>query len=99
MRRTSTIVALIAAAGLALAPALANARAGDGLSMGSRGGFTWTAPPRTNTAPFSAQPFQRSLTPRNQPNLGAQSPAPGYRSGLLGSGFGSGLLGGLLGVG
>ncbi len=96
MRGASILLAVVMAAGLALAPSLADARAGAGASMGSRGGYTWSAPPRTNTAPYSAQPFQRSLTPREPSNYGAGAMAPGYG---YRSGFGSGLLGGLLGVG
>ncbi|MBV9734569.1 MAG: hypothetical protein JO209_01575, partial [Acidisphaera sp.] len=37
MRRTSRLLAGLAALALLLAPALADARAGSGLSMGSRG--------------------------------------------------------------
>src|SRR5262249_22844803 len=66
-------------------------------SMGSRGGMTWSAPPSTGTAPYSAQPFQRSLTPT--------APSPGYGPGYASPGFGarsgfmSGLVGGLIGAG
>ena len=44
----------LAAAILALAPALADARPGGGASMGSRGSRTYSTPPSTNTAPYSA---------------------------------------------
>ena len=71
MRRTSTVLAAIAALSLALAPGFADARAGGGGSFGSRGGMTFSAPPATRTAPYSAQPMQRSMTPNN--------PSPGYR--------------------
>ena len=63
MRRALFIFAAIAALGLALAPGLADARAGFGRSFGSRGGMTWSAPPSTSTAPYGAQPMQRSFTP------------------------------------
>ena len=46
MRRTSTLLAAIAALSLALAPGFADARAGGGGSFGSRGGMTFSAPPR-----------------------------------------------------
>ena len=69
MRRTSTVLAAIAALSLALAPGFADARAGGGGSFGSRGGMTFSAPPATRTAPYSAQPLQRSLTP-NKPSPG-----------------------------
>jgi predicted lipid-binding transport protein (Tim44 family) len=95
IRRASIVVAACAALTLALAPGLAEARAGGGGSFGSRGSMTWSAPPSTNTAPY-ASPMQRSMTPNN--------PSPGY--GSLGapsygprSGFMSGLMGGLIGAG
>jgi predicted lipid-binding transport protein (Tim44 family) len=99
MRRSSFALAAVAAFCFALAPGLADARVGGGGSFGSRGSQTWSAPPSTGTAPYSAQPMQRSMTPNN--------PSPGYGSGFgtaapqrsWGGGFGSGLLGGLVGVG
>ncbi|GBQ78288.1 mitochondrial import inner membrane translocase subunit Tim44 [Acetobacter malorum DSM 14337] len=48
----------------------ADARPGQGSSMGSRGSRTWSAPPSTNTTPYGAAPMDRSITPR--------TPAPGY---------------------
>jgi len=99
MRRTSTVLAAIAALSLALAPGFADARAGGGGSFGSRGGMTFSAPPATRTAPYSAQPMQRSLTPNNPSPGIAGAPAP-YGSGLSrASGFASGLMGGLIGAG
>jgi predicted lipid-binding transport protein (Tim44 family) len=97
MRRTSISVAAFAALVLALAPGLAEARAGGGGSFGSRGGMTWSAPPSTNTAPYSS-PMQRSMTPNNpSPGYGGLG-APGYGYGPR-SGFMSGLMGGLIGAG
>ncbi len=97
MRRVSFLVAAIAALGLALAPGLADARAGFGGSFGSRGGMTWSAPPSTRTAPYGAQPMQRSFTPNpSSPGYGYRSPAYGYGTG---SRFASGLMGGLVGAG
>ena len=112
MRRTSFLLAAVAALSFALAPGLAHARAGDGGSFGSRGSRTWSAPPSTNTAPRSAQPMQRSLTPstpRQSPGYGAQpyqqrSPfMSGLFGGLLGAGLGGlllghGLFGGISGI-
>ena len=99
MRSSRTIVALVAALLMAVAPGLALARAGSGASMGSRGGMTYSAPPSTNTAPYSAQPMQRSMT---QPNQGYSAP-PGAGYGGFNqparSGFMSGLMGGLIGAG
>lgn len=99
MRRSSALLAAVAVAALALAPGLAEAKAGGGSSMGSRGMRTYSAPPSTNTAPFAAAPMERSMTPRSAPNPGfaGSNAAPGYAPAR--SGFGSGLLGGLLGVG
>jgi predicted lipid-binding transport protein (Tim44 family) len=94
MRRLSALIALAAALALVLAPRLADARAGYGASYGSRGAYTWSAPPATRTAPYSAQPMQRSLTPSTA-SPGYGHAGPGYYR----SGFGSGFLGGLLGVG
>jgi predicted lipid-binding transport protein (Tim44 family) len=96
-RRASNIVAAFAALALALAPGLAEARAGGGSSFGSRGSMTWSAPPSTNTAPYSS-PMQRSMTPNNpSPGYGG-SGAPGYGYGAR-SGLMSGLMGGLIGAG
>ncbi len=99
MRRTSSLLAAVAVIGLALHPGLALARAGGGGSMGSRGSYTFSPPPATRTAPYSAAPVDRSLTPRPAPSYGTPGyGAPGYAAPYR-SGFGSGLLGGLLGVG
>ena len=47
-----SLLAAVAALALALAPGLADARAGGGGSLGSRGSMTWSAPPSTRTAPY-----------------------------------------------
>jgi predicted lipid-binding transport protein (Tim44 family) len=83
---------------LTLAPGLALARAGSGGSMGSRGSMTYSAPPSTSTAPYSAAPMQRSMTPRPAPNYGSNYGSQGYPA-YGGGGFMSGLLGGLIGAG
>jgi predicted lipid-binding transport protein (Tim44 family) len=100
MRRTSALIAGSAALALVLSPGLADARAGGGSSFGSRGSMTYSAPPTTRTAPYSAQPMQRSMTP-NAPQPGTNTYggyAPGYQQSAR-SGFTSGLLGGLIGAG
>jgi len=96
------LLALGLAAVVALAPAIANAKAGSGSSAGSRGSKTFSAPPATNTAPKAA-PMERSATP--QPAPGAQRPqtapqpaAAQPNRGLFG-GLGGGFLAGLLGAG
>ncbi len=99
MRRRRFIAAILVAVALTLAPGLAMARAGDGLSFGSRGTQTYMAPPGTSTSPYGAAPLQRSLTPQGTPSYGAPgfaAPGYGYRGG---SPFMSGLLGGLVGAG
>jgi len=69
-------------------------RAGSSSSFGSRGTRTYTAPPTTSTAPTTAAPIQRSMTPNSGVNSpGYQQPAPSR--GLFG-GLGGGLMGGLL---
>ena len=99
MRRTSSLLAAVAALALALAPGLADARAGGGGSFGSRGSMTWSAPPSTSTAPYAAAPMQRSMTP-NSPSPGYRVAAPGFGpASAPRSGFMSGLMGGLIGAG
>lgn len=99
MRRSSSLIAAVAVAALAFAPSLADARAGGGSSVGSRGSRTYSAPPTTNTAPSTAAPMERSMTPRSAPSPSYGAPAPASPAFGGRSAFGSGLLGGLLGVG
>ena len=97
--RLAILPALLLALAIALAPGVAFARAGGGMSFGSRGGRTYSAPLGTNTAPYAA-PFQRSLTPQS-PSY-APRPSPGFGGGYGYGGrspFVSGLMGGLLGAG
>ena len=100
MRRSRSFVAALAVAALVLAPSFADARAGFGGSMGSRGMRSYSAPPMTNTAPMGAVPFDRSLAQRPSPSFPGYGAQPSYagRSGF-GSGLMGGLAGGLLGVG
>lgn len=100
MRRSSTFIAGLAAVALALAPGFAEARAGGGSSMGSRGSMSFSAPPSTRTAPGGGQQFQRSMTQPSTPsygNQGAFGGASNYQRSR--SPFMSGLLGGLIGAG
>ena len=96
-----SIAALGLAAVIALAPAIAEARAGLGSSSGSRGSRTSSAPPSTATAPRTAQPIERSAAPATQPGSAASRPAtaPQPSGGFFGSALGRGLMGGLLGAG
>ncbi len=100
MRRAiPVLLALI----LALAPALADARPGNGLSLGSRGSQTWSSSPGTAGAPGGAAPFQRSMTPNTYGGSGYGQSGYGMRGmgmggfGMGRGGFRSGLMGGLMG--
>ena len=88
---------------LALAPALAGARPGGGLSLGSRGSHTFGAVPRTNTAPGGASPMQNSTTPNSSGYGSSYGGGYGQSYGSGGmrprSAFTSGLMGGLIGAG
>src|SRR5438105_10513750 len=104
MARCRSLLMLVALlATFAFAAADANARAGGGSSFGSRGMRTFSPPAPTQTAPNTAAPIERSMTPRSAP---ATVPAAGgwfSRPGLLGglaAGFlGAGLFGLLFGHG
>lgn len=83
----------------------ADARPGQGSSMGSRGSRTWSAPPTTRTTPYGAAPMERSIAPRGPSapsGYGAQAP---YGQGMAAQAmrprhpFLTGLAGGLLGAG
>ena len=95
-RAVPVLLALV----LTLAPALADARPGMGLSLGSRGSHSWSAPPGTAGAPNGASPFQRSMTPYSPGGYGNSYGQAGYGSQFGGfgrGGFRSGLMGGMLG--
>jgi predicted lipid-binding transport protein (Tim44 family) len=100
MIRTRHLLAAAFAVVLAVGPGVADARVGGGASMGSRGGYTFSAPPSTGVAPMGAMPMQRSMTARPDPSPGVGMGAPGYAPAFSGrSAFTSGLLGGLVGAG
>lgn len=92
-------VVLALALPTALAISSADARVGGGMSSGSRGSRTYSAPPSTTTAPGSASQFNRTYT---QPGAGMNSAATApARGGLFGraGGFMGGLAAGFLGAG
>ncbi|WP_441237183.1 Tim44 domain-containing protein [Bradyrhizobium sp. 930_D9_N1_4] len=92
-------VVLALALPTALAISSADARVGGGMSSGSRGSRTYTAPPSTTTAPGSTSQFNRTYT---QPGAGMNSTAAApARGGLFGraGGFMGGLAAGFLGAG
>ncbi|MCK1476269.1 Tim44 domain-containing protein [Bradyrhizobium sp. 197] len=92
-------VVLALALPTALAISSADARVGGGMSSGSRGARTYSAPPSTTTAPGSTSQFNRTYT---QPGAGMNSAATApARGGLFGRGGGflGGLAAGFLGAG
>lgn len=103
LARRGRAVALVAGA-LLLVPLVAEARPGGGRSSGSRGSFTRSAPPPTNTTPGGAQTFQRSApsSPASPsmagPSAAAQAARPSFARNMM-MGIGAGLLGaGLFGM-
>ena len=85
----------------------ADARIGGGLSSGSRGTRTFSAPPSTSTAPSAAQPFNRTFTQPGNSGIGTSTagggffnrPGGGMLRGLAAGFLGAGLLGMLFGGG
>src|SRR5712672_2168738 len=102
-------MAVVLALALPLIAAIspADARIGGGVSSGSRGARTFSAPPSTSTAPSTAQPFNRTITQPGSPGLGAPAagggffnrPGMGMLGGLAAGFLGAGLLGMLFGGG
>jgi predicted lipid-binding transport protein (Tim44 family) len=100
-------VVLSLALPLMLAISSADARVGGGMSSGSRGARTFSAPPSTSTAPSTAQPFNRTFTQPGSPGVGSPAagggffnrPGMGMLGGLAAGFLGAGLLGMLFGGG
>ena len=90
---------------LVVAATSADARIGGGVSSGSRGARTFSAPPSTSTAPNAAQPFNRTITQPGSPGFGTPGggffnrPGMGLFGGLAAGFLGAGLLGMLFGGG
>jgi len=82
-----------------LAVSAADARIGGGVSSGSRGARTFSAPPSTSTAPGAAQPFNRTMTQPGSPGVGAPAAAGGGFFNRPGMGMLGGLAAGFLGAG
>lgn len=107
MRKTTAVIALGIAA-LFAAVDFAEARRAGGAGFGSRGARTFSAPPPNNTAPATAAPMQRTMTP--QPAQGQQAvpgaarqpqaaqPSRGLFGGMGGALLGGLLMGGLIGM-
>src|ERR1700743_2255365 len=82
----------------------ADARVGGGFSSGSRGGRTFSAPPSTQTAPGTAQPFNRTFSQPGSSSIGSgggffNRPGRGLLGGLAAGFLGAGLFGMLFGGG
>lgn len=96
-------VVLALAVPLVAAVSPADARVGGGISSGSRGARTFSAPPPTSTAPNTAQPFNRTVTQPGTPGVGTAGggffnrPGMGLFGGLAAGFLGAGLLGMLFG--
>lgn len=102
MRRSARFLTLLAAAALALAPALADARPGGGSSSGSRGSRSYSAPPSTTTAPSAPRQFDRTAQQPNaaRPGAAAGAAAPARQGGFFARNpFMGGLMAGMLGAG
>src|ERR1700754_3650910 len=103
-RGRAIIKALAVVMSLALplmaAVSTADARVGGGGSSGSRGTRTFSAPPRTSTAPSAAQAMQRNITqPGNNGAIHKAAPARGGFCNRPGMGMLGGLAAGFLGAG
>ncbi len=107
VRRFRPMLALFAIlTALVLVASDADARAGRGGSLGSRGTKSFTTAPPTTTAPGGGTTLQRT-TAQPSPTSGVRSPGlfggafnrPGLFGGLLGGFLGAGLLGLLFGHG
>jgi predicted lipid-binding transport protein (Tim44 family) len=83
----------------------ADARVGGGISSGSRGSRSFSAPPSTSTAPSTASPFNRTYAQPGSPGLGTSGggffnrPGRGLLGGLAAGFLGAGLFGMLFGGG
>ncbi|HEY7959218.1 MAG TPA: TIM44-like domain-containing protein [Sphingomicrobium sp.] len=99
MQAVAVMLALALPAMAAMSPA--DARAGRGFSMGSRGSHTFSMPPRTSTAPRTALPFNRTYGQPSRPMGGGffNRPGGGLLRGLAAGFLGAGLFGLLFGHG
>jgi predicted lipid-binding transport protein (Tim44 family) len=106
VRRFRPLIAVFAMlAALVLVATDVGARPGGGMSFGTRGTRSFSAPPPTATAPTGASPLQRTLAQPGQPGVaspglfGGAFNRPGLFGGLLGGFLGAGLFGLLFGYG
>ncbi len=100
LRWRALIAALAVLGALTFLIAEADARAGRGGGVGSRGARTYSAPPPTATAPNAARPIERSMTQPGQSSTVGRAATPAASGGLFGRpGFLGGLAAGFLGAG
>jgi predicted lipid-binding transport protein (Tim44 family) len=93
-------VVLSLAVPVVFAISAADARVGGGLSSGSRGTRTFSAPPSTSTSPGAAQPFNRTMTaPGTAAGAATTAPVGGGFFNRPGGGMLRGLAAGFLGAG
>src|SRR5580692_3816987 len=99
-RRVLQSIAVVLSLALPLIAAAppADARIGGGLSSGSRGTRTFSAPPSTSTAPSTAQPLNRTFTEPGSPGIGTSTAGGGFFN-RPGGGMLRGLAAGFLGAG
>ena len=99
-RRVLQSIAVVLSLALPLITAAppADARIGGGLSSGSRGTRTFSAPPSTSTAPSTAQPLNRTFTQPGSPGIGTSTAGGGFFN-RPGGGMLRGLAAGFLGAG
>lgn len=105
--RKTTAFLILALATTVAATDFAEARKAGFSSFGSRGSKTFSAPPATKTAPGTAAPMQRTMTPqpaqsqKAAPGATAQQaaqPSRGFFGGMGGALLGGLLMGGLFGM-
>ncbi|TLU73731.1 Tim44 domain-containing protein [Lichenicoccus roseus] len=100
-RLSRALAALLLLSGLGFASlgasVSADARPGGGMSMGSRGSRTYSAPAPTQVLPGGASPFSRSMTQR--PYGGGYGTSMGGGFAGRGHPLAAGLLGGFIGAG
>ncbi len=99
-RRVVQSIAIVLSLALPLIAAAppADARIGGGISSGSRGARSFSAPPSTSTAPGAAQPLNRTFTQPGSPGIGTSTAGGGFFN-RPGGGMLRGLAAGFLGAG
>src|SRR6185437_12314180 len=99
-RRVVQSIAVVLSVALPLISTVppADARIGGGISSGSRGARTFSAPPSTSTSPGAAQPFNRTFTQPGSPGIGSATGGGFFNRPGGGMLRGGGLFGGVGGL-